>query len=86
MHLSYLKEKDLVLFKKDTSFWVSNNDGSIELIKKDTVAIVLDNNFGNTFKERSITFLINGKSIKISLTDNYNLTNTSKNILDKIDN
>ena len=43
-------------------------------------------NFGNTFKERSITFLVNGKAMKICLIDSFNRTNINKKILDKIDN
>ena len=86
MELSYLKEEDLVLFKQDTSFWLKGKDDHIQMIKKGTVGVVLDNNFGHTFKERSITFLINGKAMKVCLIDNFNRRNTSKDILDKVDN
>ena len=70
MHLSYLEEKDLVLFKCDTSFWINEYAVNVQIIKSGSIGLVLENSFGSTYKERYVSLLVNGKAIKIYLTNN----------------
>ena len=77
MHLSYLEEKDLVLFKCDTSFWINEYAVNVQIIKSGSIGLVLENSFGSTYKERYVSLLVNGKAIKIYLTNNHT-TNYSK--------
>ena len=77
MHLSYLEEKDLILFKCDTSFWINEYAVNVQIIKSGSIGLVLENSFGSTYKERYVSLLVNGKAIKIYLTNNHT-TNYSK--------
>ena len=79
MHLSYLEEKDLILFKCDTSFWINEYAVNVQIIKSGCIGLVLENSFGATYKERYVSILVNGNAIKIYLTNNH-ATNYSKQI------
>ena len=76
MQLSSLEEKDLILFKRKTSFWINERD-YIQTIKSGSIGLVLENSFGATYKERYVSLLVNDKAIKIYLTNNHG-TNYSK--------
>ena len=66
MVINDAKENDLLFVTKSFSFYSENFYR--EEIKKGSIILVLDNNFGPTYKERSAVFLIKSKKIKVKAT------------------
>jgi|11_taG_2_1085331.scaffolds.fasta_scaffold02894_5 hypothetical protein len=62
MIINEVKENDLLFVKKTFNFWQDHFNHKV--IKEGSILLVLDNNFGATYKERSLVFLINNRKIK----------------------
>ena len=62
MIINDAKENDLLFVKKAFNFY-NDNLNHVE-IKEGSILLVLDNNFGATYKERSLVLLLNNRKIK----------------------
>ena len=63
MFINEVKENDLLFVKKTFNFY--NDNFNHKVIKEGSILLVLENNFGATYKERSVVFLLNSKKIKL---------------------
>ena len=90
--VNYIEEGDILLFNEKISFkrvspiekakW---NKSYFFTTKKDTIGIVIENNFGSTHEQRYISFLYENSIIYVSLSNkSYSLFKVSNKTFTKV--